>query len=287
MRILVAAVCFATALRPMWAEASEGEMTPAAMPESAVVRPLERAHAHNDYYHARPLLDALDRGFCSVEADVFLVNGMLLVGHEPSELCADRTLESLYLDPLLERIRRNDGQVYPGGPDFTLLVDVKSEGKATYLALDRVLAEYEEMVASVEDGTVHKRAVTVIISGNRAWDVIAADATRYAGVDGRLPDLESDRPAHLMPLVSDRWGGLFEWVGEGPMPEMERTKLRQFVRDAHASGRRLRFWATPDRPSQERAAVWNELLEAGVDLIGTDDLEGLKSYLLLENDGCP
>jgi len=32
--------------------------------------PLIPAHAHNDYLHARPLLDALDHGFCSVEADI-------------------------------------------------------------------------------------------------------------------------------------------------------------------------------------------------------------------------
>src|SRR5512135_1483640 len=43
--------------------------------------PLVHAHAHNDYQHERPLLDALDRGFCSVEADVHLVNGELLVAH--------------------------------------------------------------------------------------------------------------------------------------------------------------------------------------------------------------
>ena len=32
--------------------------------------PLARAHAHNDYEHPRPLRDALDHGFTSVEADV-------------------------------------------------------------------------------------------------------------------------------------------------------------------------------------------------------------------------
>ena len=36
--------------------------------------PLPRAHAHNDYEHPRPLLDALSHGFCSVEADVHLVD---------------------------------------------------------------------------------------------------------------------------------------------------------------------------------------------------------------------
>ena len=47
------------------------------------VEPLERAHAHNDYEHERPLLDALDHGFCSVEADIVLSEGELLVAHHP------------------------------------------------------------------------------------------------------------------------------------------------------------------------------------------------------------
>ena len=54
---------------------------PSAIALKAAPKPLGQAHAHNDYYHKRPLLDALSHGFCSVEADVFLKNGNLLGGH--------------------------------------------------------------------------------------------------------------------------------------------------------------------------------------------------------------
>lgn len=62
-------------------------------------RPLWRAHAHNDYEHPRPLFDALDHRFGSVEADIYLVGDQLLVAHDPVELDPTRTLESLYLAP--------------------------------------------------------------------------------------------------------------------------------------------------------------------------------------------
>src|SRR5262245_24855387 len=87
--------------------------SPASADERVV--PLRHTHAHNDYEHKRPLFDALDQGFCSVEADVFLTDGRLLVGHERKDLRPERTLESLYLDPLRERARANGGRVYPGG----------------------------------------------------------------------------------------------------------------------------------------------------------------------------
>ena len=46
------------------------------------VTPLANAHSHNDYEHDRPLLDALDHGFTSIEADIFLFEGQLLVTHD-------------------------------------------------------------------------------------------------------------------------------------------------------------------------------------------------------------
>src|SRR5271154_2391532 len=67
---------------------------------TAPITPLRHTHAHNDYEHTRPLFDALDQGFTSVEADIYLVDGQLLVGHTRSSLKPERTLEKLYLDPL-------------------------------------------------------------------------------------------------------------------------------------------------------------------------------------------
>src|SRR5438094_10005703 len=89
-------------------------------------RPLTRVHAHNDYEHKCPLFDALDHGFCSVEADIYLVDGQLLVAHMRSQVKPERTLEKLYLDPLRERVKQNGGRVYSGGPEVTLLVAIKT-----------------------------------------------------------------------------------------------------------------------------------------------------------------
>jgi len=44
-------------------------------PQQHDVVPLLHAHAHNDYLHKPPLLAALEHGFTSVEADIFLVDG--------------------------------------------------------------------------------------------------------------------------------------------------------------------------------------------------------------------
>jgi hypothetical protein len=254
---------------------------PTATPDQSV--PLERAHAHNDYEHSRPLYDALDHGFTSVEVDIHLVDGQLLVAHDEEDVQEKLTLQSLYLDPLRERVRQNGGRVYPDGPQFTLLIDVKSEAEETYQVLRQVLGEYEEILTTFNSDSQEDGALFVIISGNRPREMMASETVRYAAYDGRLEDLGSGAAATFVPLISDKWTSHFFWEGKGDMPERERQKLRDIVETAHQQGRRVRFWATPADRSQAREAVWRELVLAGVDLINTDDLEGLQQFLL-END---
>ncbi len=242
--------------------------------DPATVKQLAKAHAHNDYLHARPLLDALDHGFTNVEADIFLVDGKLLVAHERKDLKPERTLQTLYLDPLRKRVADNGGSVFPGGGSFTLLIDIKSAAEPTYAALAKVLAGYADIVSVVRGSKLVRKAVDVVISGNRPREGMEAEVVRYAGLDGRLSDLDSEISADFVPLISDNWALAFKWRGEGPISDVERAKLTQAVEKAHAHGRRIRFWATPDRPS-----VWRELYDRDVDLINTDDLPGLEKFL--------
>ena len=233
-----------------------------------------QAHAHNDYLHDRPLLDALDNGFCSVEADVFLVDGQLLVAHSRAELSPERTLQGLYLEPLRTRVRKHAGSVHGDGLPITLLIDFKADGEATYQALEAILAEYSEMITSIEAGKTKTRAVNVIISGDRPIDAMVKDPLRFAGVDGRLSDLGSQQPPHLMPLISDNWRNHFRWKGQGEIPSAEYEKLKDFVDRCHAQGRLIRFWGTPDTK-----AAWEVLQRSKVDFINTDDLPGLNAFL--------
>ncbi|MEU6668524.1 phosphatidylinositol-specific phospholipase C/glycerophosphodiester phosphodiesterase family protein [Streptomyces sp. NPDC046727] len=244
-------------------------------------RPLWHAHAHNDYAHPRPLSDALDHRFGSVEADIFLVGDQLLIGHESSDLDPSRTLESLYLEPLAARVEANHGSVYRGrrGP-LQLLVDIKTEGSSTYRELDRHLRRYPHLFTRYAHGRVHPGPVTAVISGDRAARTpMEAQEERRAFYDGRLSDLGGSAPASFISLISDNWTQNFTWAGEGTFPDAERQKLRSITGAAHARGQQVRFWATPDTAGPARDALWTELLAAGVDYLNTDDLAGLEAFL--------
>jgi hypothetical protein len=236
--------------------------------------PLIHAHAHNDYEHARPLLDALDHGFCGVEADIYLVDGQLLVAHDRNRVKPERTLQALYLDPLRERVKQNGGRVFAHGPEFTLLIDLKSDWKTIYPVLRAVLTNYADVITTFRDGVKRTNAVTIIISGNRAQEMFAGETMRYAGYDGLLTDLDSTAPATLIPWISADWRVNFTWRGDGAMPPAEQTKLGVIVAKAHAQGRRVRFWGAPDHKN-----FWRAMRTANVDLINTDDLAGAEQFL--------
>ncbi len=237
-------------------------------------KPLTRVHAHNDYRHTRPLLDALEQGFCSVEADVHLVDGELLVAHDRSQVKPGKTLQALYLEPLRERVRTYAGRVYPAGPEFTLLVELKGDWQTSYPVLHRILHGYTNMLTAFRNDKKETNAITVIITGHRSREMFQGQTIRYAALDGDLVDLDSRDPATLIPWISANWAPQFKWRGTGPIPEAERLKLQHIVARAHGQGRRVRFWGAPDQP-----AFWKEIVEDGVDLINTDDLEGAAKFL--------
>ena len=236
--------------------------------------PLMRAHAHNDYYHPRPLFDALDNGFGSVEADIFLVNEELYVAHFFFQIRPGRTLESLYLEPLRERARRFDGRIFPDAETFYLWIDFKTEPQATYAALRPLLEKYSDILTRYENGTMIPGAVTVILTGSANLGLIRNETVRYAGVDGGLVALDSDVPAHLIPAVGINWRQQFPHF-TGELSPAEREKLAEHVRQANERGRKLRYWNAPDDE-----AFWGILYDAGVHLINTGRLQPLRDFLL-------
>jgi N-acyl-D-amino-acid deacylase len=237
------------------------------------VTPLIHGHAHNDYEHKRPLFDALDNGFCSVEADIYLVNGQLLVAHERFQTKPEKTLQALYLDPLRERIKKNGGRVYPGSPECTLLIDIKTDWKTTYPVLREVLKQYADILTIFRSGSRSTNAIIAIITGNRSNEMFAGETERYCALDGELADLDSKASANLIPWISSNWSSTFLWDGHGEMPGEEKSKLKEIVGKTHAKGCQLRFWNSPDNPD-----FWREILADGVDLINTDKLPELRQF---------
>jgi hypothetical protein len=239
--------------------------------------PLPAAFAHNDFEHKNPLFDALANGFTAIEADVHLINGELYVTHDHPVLVENiPILKELYLDPLLRHIKNNKGQVYAGyNSPIYLMIDIKTDGEATYNILQRQLIEYSVILSSLHDVITIPKPVRIIISGNRPVKTIEEDTIQLAGVDGRLADLHKSYSAGFMPLISGAYSEILGWNGIGTIPEKEFEILKSVSGKVHQQGKKFRLWAAPENEN-----TWKVLLAAGVDFINTDSLEKTKLFLL-------
>jgi len=233
-------------------------------------RPHKNAHSHNDYAQADPLLGALANLFTSLEADVHLVKGKLLVSHNRPDPSA-KTLEAQYLKPLDSIANMNGGLIYPGyQAPITLLVDIKTGAEDTFAALTKLLSTYETLLNTPS----HPGAVQVVISGNRPINMIRENPKHLAAIDGRPEDLGNGFTTSEMPLISENYNKVIHWNGEGSPSESALNRLKELAKSTHEEGKRLRLWAIPDHRH-----AWEILLESGVDLINTDRLEELNIFL--------
>ncbi len=238
------------------------------------------AHAHNDYLHPHPLQDALDNGFISVEADIYLINGDLYVSHQrPASRDSAKTLRALYLNPLATRIKEHHGKVYDNYPGiFYLMIDIKSDGVSTSRVLKDQLEKYRSIISIIHDTTEETgKPVKIFLSGNRIGvpvQNIMNNSVHLFSLDGRPEDLGKNIPSSLMPVVSDNYYKFLSWKGKGKVNPEEESRLDKFISRAHAEHKKTRLWGGPDNQ-----VIWKYLLDHGIDLINTDRLHDLAVFL--------
>jgi len=303
--------------------------------------PLAHAHSHNDYMQAIPLTEALAAGFCSVEADVYLVNGRLILGHLSP---GTTSLEDVYLRPLLERMLGNEDPISAHRiftkavllgvcHQLTLLVDLKSESESTWDVLETLLKTLNQeaanrqatgpprpFVACYDNTNKNTRsspveftknrlnqndasvaAIRVVVTGVSQLELfskrmVSSSATRCTSLDGRgtlfkfhqLPSDDatntnedttkdstiSDTLLSTIGLVSDNWNS-----AQFSFPTNDKEGLRKrvayYASQAHSIFQApIRLYDTP-----ENVELWNLLLESGVDVINTDRIFSLHSFL--------
>lgn len=237
--------------------------------------PRVSVYAENDFVHKQPLFGSLELGFRYIEADTFLIDNRLMVGSSVLDMQSKGSLESLYLEPIAKLVQDRSDLILREGSPFHLVIDVKSEAVSTYRAIRTLLTRYKSILTKVVDGELQPNAVTVIITGNCAREQIASENPRFVAIDGRISDLDSNSPTHLIPIISARWGSHFRWQGKTEMTPTERNRLQALVERAHSKNKLIRFWSTPDID-----VVWTALRVAGVDFIGAEDFERLVEFVV-------
>ena len=230
----------------------------------------QHGHAHNDYMHTRPLFEALESGFPSIEIDVFLHKNALIVSHTATGLDKKPDIEALYLKPIQKVIKENGGWVYKDHPGPVIfMIDIKTSGDDTYNKLKETLEKYKDILAVYHhDSIVKEGPIHILFSGNKPYEQLLKEYNSYATIDAEIKRLKESKYDAVITRYSDPWGTYFTWTGSGPMPTDEKARLDDLVSQAHKKGKDIRFYGAPDKET-----VWKELLDAHVDWINTDKLK--------------
>ncbi|KAK4504657.1 hypothetical protein PRZ48_002618 [Zasmidium cellare] len=270
-------------------------------------------HSHNDYWRRIPFYDAIHWGCTGVEADVWLFDEELYVGHNTASLTKNRTFRNLYVNPILEMLAKmnpeteftnasNTHGVFDTDPNqsLILLVDFKTSGAETYKYVHNQLSALREKdYLTYHDGTdLHQRPVTVVGTGNCPFDLITASKHRDIFFDAPLSQMgistskSTRRNQHNSAqgssgtdststfdstnsyYASVSFTSSIGFVWRGQLSSKQLTTIRSQIKGAHERGLKVRYWDTPSWPRDLRNHVWRVLMREGADMLNVDDLRG-------------
>ena len=229
------------------------------------------AHSHNDYENIVPFWTAYNAHFGSIEADIFAVDGELYVAHGKREIKAERTLDKLYIEPVVLRFSQNSNKAWPDSDQkLQLLIDLKTPVDPTLNILIAKLSKYPQ----VFDRAVNPNAVQVVITGNMPAPVDFGKYPSFILFDGRPTQIYSPEQLERIALFSENLKNFTSWKGTKPLPDADRKKIEEIVKTVHQMGKKMRFWGNPDMPEG-----WSTLMQLGVDYINTDKINDLAKFL--------
>jgi hypothetical protein len=257
------------------------------------------------------LSTALLNGCISIEADVWLREDQVVVGHTEASISSKRTLSSLYIEPLLHLLSQKYDEEMPAGvfdsnPSQTLVL-VLDFKKYTRDLWDHVSSELEplrqkEHLTFFDGKTLHMRAITIVVSGDAPLsDITTQTPIRDMFYDAPLQvfsqpspqdlprttnsslthdlDLRSSSPTNPdvysqanSYYASGNFKSIVGHVWRSKLSDAQLDVLRTQIREAHARGLKVRYWGVPSWPLGIRNYMWRVLIREGVDILSVEDV---------------
>lgn len=195
----------------------------------------------------------------------------------------DNTLQSLYINPLLDileqqNINNSRRGVFNTDPDETLvlLLDLKSDGQSTWPAVDKQLQPLRDrdLLTYFDGNSIINKPITVVGTGNTPFDLISHNETyRDVFYDAPLDDLQDIYNTTNSYYASGSFKEVVGYTWFGTLGLGQQGKLKSQIADARERGLKSRYWDIPDWPVARRDYIWGVLMDFGVGVLNVDDLE--------------
>lgn len=229
-------------------------------------------HSHNDYTHPKPFWDAYQQKANSIEADVFPVNGKLMVAHSKMAIRSTQTLEAMYINPIVSLFRQHGNKTVSNDTAYTfyLMIDIKEKWATVLPLLIKQLDKYPDCF----NREVNPKAVQVFISGSRPPENTFHTYPPEIMFDG-LPEktYQADDLKKIV-MISTDFHLYSSWNGKGSLSTADAQKLQQVISTARKENKPVRFWGAPDTPD-----CWKTLIDLGANVINTDKVKACRIFL--------
>lgn len=230
------------------------------------------AHSHNDYAQQHPFTTAYNAGFGSIEADILLWHDSLIVGHSFHDTLYRRTIQSLYLDSLQEKLKMHKGYPYKDSSRYLqLMIDIKTDSIATLKKLVAILSTYPDLI------TAHHLYFT--ISGNRPSPDSFNTYPSFIWFDADMQRTYNAQAMKKIVMISDDLKNYTKWNGKTELSALDKKVLLSKIDEIHRLQKKVRFWDAPDFPQ-----AWAQLMQLKVDFINTDNIDQLSDFFKSYHD---
>ncbi|ESZ91220.1 hypothetical protein SBOR_8394 [Sclerotinia borealis F-4128] len=261
-------------------------------------------HSHNDYRQLVPLFEALAAGCTGVEADIWIHDKAgsknLLVGHSSRSHNDDRTLQSLYIEPLVtilenrnnisaaSRGSNNSNGVFQSSSNttLTLLLDFKSDGAKLWPLANQeleVLRSKGWLTSwSNSTGDINWRPIIIVATGNAPYDLLVSNTTyRDVFYDAPLDDISNPKydssNSYYASVSMGTLGKIWFWK----FSSVQLNKIKTQTALANEKGLKSRYWNTPAWPVSFKEYISGILVENGVGMLNVDEFSSTLFYLLV------
>jgi len=264
-------------------------------------------HSHNDYQQDRPLIQALELGCTSVEADVRLKDRELYVAHKKDEIKKDMTLKKLYIDGLVKNLesrnpknkqkkgkkpKKRNKKNQPNQPTikqsgihglfdenpeqtFMLLIDLKSKGD-TWGYVNKHIGPLRDRgyLTYLDGDTIISCPITVVITGKPLLKKVLENKFQDIFFDAELAGMGEGKQKECnwsnSFLASTNFGtavGNFTTINDFTEKHLE--QMEQDIKAARSRGIKVRYWNTPVDPDELRLHI-RTVLSDKVDYVNED-----------------
>ena len=179
-----------------------------------------------------------------------------------------RSLDSLYLLPLVHCIQTNKGYVYADhARRLQLMIDIKTSAEPALNKLIVLINKYPELL--------NNPSLKFFITGNRPPSSAFASYPSYIYFDGNPDSSYSSGALKKIAMMSAPLTKYSKWDGKEGMAANEMQIILALIKKTHDLKKPIRFWAAPDN-----STAWQLLIQLHAYFINTDHIDELAQFLV-------